>query len=323
MRAEYLPVGYANGASLPYDTAAFLRRVKTLAEEIAAFLPDGLAPAPDEREDHSSLQSGLPELLERANRPGPGFSFEQGELRTYLDSAPSDGLSAWQGELRSGARANLLDGRAFDPGRHQDRGRGGGTRLEKIAEPLCAAVAAGGPVASRSSRPGLAWTDPQLRPRLHLRLLRRPRGASGSGSVRLLAGPRLGRDRKGSRNGDAGHADEGPVILNPSPFDRAGVVELTLSGSGDVPQGGQILETVATGVEIRRAAAGTWAESSVSWRATGGWVRTAGRRERPSSKSSDGMRLDLVVDATKAADPSTAPSWPRPGPLRGRAGRGR
>ncbi len=38
VRAEYLPVGYGNGAALPDDAKALVRRTEDLVDEVATFL---------------------------------------------------------------------------------------------------------------------------------------------------------------------------------------------------------------------------------------------------------------------------------------------
>ena len=42
VRAEYLPVGYGNGAALPDDAKALVRRTEDLVQEVAPFLLDDL-----------------------------------------------------------------------------------------------------------------------------------------------------------------------------------------------------------------------------------------------------------------------------------------
>jgi alpha-mannosidase len=57
--------------------------------------------------DHTEPDPGLPDLVEAA---GGQVRIELTTLPGYLEQAQEDGLPHWKGELRSGARANLLMG---------------------------------------------------------------------------------------------------------------------------------------------------------------------------------------------------------------------
>ncbi len=88
--------------------------------------------------DHLLPQPGLGAVVAAANDAQSEFQFEVTSLTEYLARQPVDGLPTWSGELRSGARANLLMGVASNRvDVHQAAARAERT-IERIAEPLAA-----------------------------------------------------------------------------------------------------------------------------------------------------------------------------------------
>jgi hypothetical protein len=108
VRAEYLPVGYGNGASLPDDAKALVQRATDHCEEIGAFLRDGMLYM--NGSDHLGPQPWLGRVVEEANDLQDELRFEITTLPDYLGRAPTAELPRWRGELRSGTRANVLMG---------------------------------------------------------------------------------------------------------------------------------------------------------------------------------------------------------------------
>ena len=108
VRAEYLPVGYSNGAAIPDDAKALIGRVADHVDEIGSFLIDGLLYM--DGTDHQEPQPWLGRVVEEANQLQDDFLFEVTALPDYLAGAPTEELARWKGELRSGARADLLMG---------------------------------------------------------------------------------------------------------------------------------------------------------------------------------------------------------------------
>ncbi|HMD46335.1 MAG TPA: hypothetical protein VKG43_09255 [Acidimicrobiales bacterium] len=108
VRAEYLPVGYSNGASLPDDAKALVRRVADHEAEVAEFLIGGLLIM--NGSDHLVPQPFLGRVVAEANALQDDYAFEITSLPEYLATAPTDGLPRWRGEMRSGVRANVLMG---------------------------------------------------------------------------------------------------------------------------------------------------------------------------------------------------------------------
>ncbi|HEY1830074.1 MAG TPA: hypothetical protein VGG38_07525 [Acidimicrobiales bacterium] len=155
VRAEYLPVGYGNGAALPDDAKALIRRIRDHIEEIGQFLIDDLLCM--NGSDHLFPQPFLGRVVAEANDLQDEFHFEVTSLSKYLAAAPTEGLEQVVGELRSGYRANMLMG--VTSNRVDIKRLGGETEreLERRAEPLSALF---GDVAAWPASPlRLAWRE--------------------------------------------------------------------------------------------------------------------------------------------------------------------
>ncbi|MGZ8513011.1 MAG: glycoside hydrolase family 38 N-terminal domain-containing protein, partial [Candidatus Limnocylindria bacterium] len=111
VRAEYLPAGYGNAAGLfavPAGVPAAAERFMEWARPwfgsdpvLAMYGTDHAAPVPE-----------LAGLVSRLNEVQQASSMEISTLATYVGSAPPLAADAprWRGEMRSGARANVLMG---------------------------------------------------------------------------------------------------------------------------------------------------------------------------------------------------------------------
>ena len=108
VRAEYLPTGYGNGASIPDDAKALVRRIADHEKEIGDFLLDAMLLM--NGTDHQEPQPWLGRVVAEANAIQDDYVLEVTTLAGYLRDAPTEALPHWKGELRSGARANLLMG---------------------------------------------------------------------------------------------------------------------------------------------------------------------------------------------------------------------
>src|SRR6202167_1850683 len=136
VRAEYLPVGYGNGAALPDDAKALVRRTADLVKEIEPFLIDDLLCM--NGSDHLFPQPSLGRVVAEANDLQDDLVFEITSLPGYLSAAPVDGLERWQGELRSGSRSNMLMGVTSNRVDVKRTGALAERALERRAEPLAA-----------------------------------------------------------------------------------------------------------------------------------------------------------------------------------------
>jgi mannosylglycerate hydrolase len=230
VRTEYLVGGYGNAAGLfafP-DVASAGRR---LLERLQPYF--GAAPVlAMYGADHSSPLPDLLDLVDTINRGQDRYRVRVGTLAGYvLDGARDEDLPSWQGELRSGARANILMGVTSARVGLKAACARAERLLARYAEPLQALHGSG-------------WPAPFLE--LGWRRLVESSGhdsITGCGAdavadhvaVRLGEAAQLGAglaEQAGAAV--AGRVPLGAVaVLNPSPFRRAGLVEVDLA----VPDG--------------------------------------------------------------------------------------
>jgi mannosylglycerate hydrolase len=307
VRAEYLPVGYANGAVLPKDPASLVRRIEAHEAEIASFLGDRKTPLLlMNGGDQHGPQPHLPKLLEAANRQQEQYQFEQASLADVLYGLPSDDLPRWTGELRSGARANILMGVASNRVDIKVAAAKAERALERLAEPLAA-----------------LWLPPELWPaqlldRAWLEVIRN----SAHDSICACSADEVGRavlHRYDQARALATEAVQqavaiagvatrlsGPVVINPSARRRSGVVELEWPGT-ELPPGAQLLASTGAGTEARTGRGADLAEI-LGGLARDGWLGADGRcDELDIDAGGDGLVLNVRQDAARRAGPQVAP----------------
>jgi mannosylglycerate hydrolase len=231
VRAEYLIGGYGNAAGLfayPDVAVAGGRLLERLAAcfgadpVLAMYGTDHSAPVPD-----------LLEVVEAINQGQDRYRVRLATLASYVleRGAGGDDLPRWQGELRSGARANILMGVLSARVGLKAACARAERLLARYAEPLLALH-------------GTAWPAPFLE--LGWRRLVESSGhdsITGCGAdavadhvaVRLGEAAQLGAGLAERVAAEvAGRVPrEAVVALNPSPFPRAGLVEVDLA----VPDG--------------------------------------------------------------------------------------
>lgn len=250
VRAEYLPAGYASGAWLPQDAAALHRRVSAQISELADLVRDGDPLLVMNGTDHQSPQPWLAEVLAEANRTQDDFAFEISSLSDYLGAAATDALPSWEGELRSGARADLPMGVLSNRVDVKIAAAVAERTIERLAEPLAA-----------------LWVPPEgfptaLLERAWLYLVRNSAHDSACGcSIDPVNTAVLHRYFEARAIGEAivnealgwaalAMSSTGPVVLNPSARATSGVVELEVPGSS-APPGAQLLAAYPEGVAER------------------------------------------------------------------------
>ena len=138
VRVEYLPLGYSNGALLPATAEGLLRRVTDHHKELEPLLAGDLLMM--NGSDHLAPQPHLSQLIADANAIQDELAFTITSLPEYLTSVPRDNLERIEGELRSGARANLLMGVASNRVDVKRAAAITERNLERRAEPLAALV---------------------------------------------------------------------------------------------------------------------------------------------------------------------------------------
>jgi mannosylglycerate hydrolase len=238
VRAEYLPTGYGNGASIPDDAKALVRRVADHEKEIGDFLLDGMLFM--NGTDHQEPQPWLGRVVAEANEIQDDYVLEVTTLPQYLAGAPTDGLKTWKGELRSGARANVLMGVASNRVDVKRAAARAERALERFAEPLCALYMEPADFPARLF--DLAWRE-MVRNSAH--------DSSCACSVDEVVDAVLVRYAEVYRIADglAGQAlvaltrslaEPGATVTNVTARARGGVVEVVVAGD-EVPVGGQAL----------------------------------------------------------------------------------
>jgi len=250
VRAEYLLVGYGNGAATPDEGAALVRRLDAFAAEVGRFDLDPEAPILwMNGTDHQAPQPWLGRVLADANARQDRFHFVVSSLPEYLAKAPAEGLPSWQGELRSGARANLLMGVGSNRVDIKVAAARTERALERVAEPLCALWLPPGRWPGAELR--AAWAN-VIRNSAHDSICACSHDLVGSAVQHRYDQARTIAEglRRRALNAAADVMPvAGPVVVNPSARARSGVVEVTVLGHGPVA-GGQIVEQVPAAVKV-------------------------------------------------------------------------
>src|SRR6202034_623734 len=239
VRAEYLPVGYGNGAALPDDAKDLIKRTADHLEEVGSLVPGDLLFM--NGSDHLTPQPFLGRVVAEANDLQDDLVFEVTSLPKYLASAPTEGLEHWKGELRSGFRANMLMGVTSNRVDVKRLGGRAERELERRAEPLAALFQ---PPAEWPQRLlDLAWKE-IVRNSAHDSIC--------ACSVEDVVDAVLHRYAE-ARTIAAGLADRavktfarslshvGPTVLNLSQRSRSGVVELIVPADGPAPADVQVV----------------------------------------------------------------------------------
>jgi hypothetical protein len=226
VRAEYLPVGYGNGAALPDDAKSLIRRTADHVTEVESFLFNDLLCM--NGSDHLMPQPALGRVVAEANGLQDDFVFEVTSLPAYLSTAPTEGLESVQGELRSGFRSNMLMGVTSN---RVDVKRMGGLaerELEKRAEPLAALF--GVPGEYPDSVLQLAWKE-MVRNSAHDSICACSVDDVVDAVLHRYAEARAiatGVAERAIKSLAASLAEPGAYVLNPVRRERGGLVELVV-----------------------------------------------------------------------------------------------
>jgi alpha-mannosidase len=240
VRAEYMRHGYGNGAAIPDDAKALLRRIRDHESELGdALMPD----APIlwmNGTDHQVPQRWLGRVVAEVNDIQDEYHLAVQSLAEYLVDAPTDGLPEWQGELRSSARANLLMGVASNRVDVKQAAARAERNLERRAEPLCALFMPEWPGALLD----IAWTE-VIRNSAHDSICACSADEVGAAVIHRFAEANeiaTGLARQALDGLGRSMAEAGAVVVNPSARRRGGVVELRVPGEGAI-DGAQVLRT--------------------------------------------------------------------------------
>ncbi len=142
VRTEFLYGSYSNGMDLPDDPKMLALRAMGYEHELGpARLPGGDLLLMNGT-DHELPQPWLGRVVAEANAERDDYRFEITSLPAHLARQPVDGLPTWRGELRSGARANVLMGVASNRVDVHRAAAAAERAVERRAEPLVALFAA-------------------------------------------------------------------------------------------------------------------------------------------------------------------------------------
>jgi len=239
VRAEYLPVGYGNGAALPDDAKALVRRTADHLDEVGGLVPGDLLCM--NGSDHLMPQPWLGRVVAEANDLQDDFRFEVTSLQDYLEGTTTDGLVVVQGELRSGFRANMLMGVTSNRVDVKRQGALAERELERRAEPLAALFQTVEAYPARQLE--LAWRE-MVRNSAHDSICACSVDDVVDAVLHRYAEARaIGAGLADRSVKDFGRslAEPGPSVLNPSPRARSGVVELVVPAEGPAPAKVQVL----------------------------------------------------------------------------------
>ncbi len=209
---------YAGSVPLPRSSVAFLRAGDSL------LLMNGT--------DHQRPQPWLGRVVAEANQIQDDFELTVTSLARYLQPASDGDLPEWRGELRSGARTNLLMGVGSNRVDVKQAAARAERWLERLAEPLSALFL-----------PPEAWPDPFLRLAWKLMIRNAPttrsvRARSTRWSTPSCTGtPRPAPSARASPTEALDQVGRsmsrsGPVVVNPSARQRGGLVEVVVTAAG-------------------------------------------------------------------------------------------
>jgi alpha-mannosidase len=134
--AMYLATSYSNGATLPGSFEELMVRAKRIVADMEPFGPEGIVLAMC-GSDHLGPQAHLPALFAEANASQDDIEFRIGSLAQYFASLPEGPRPEWRGEMRSSARANVLMGVLSARMPLKQAEFAASAALERYAEPLC------------------------------------------------------------------------------------------------------------------------------------------------------------------------------------------
>jgi 2-O-(6-phospho-alpha-D-mannosyl)-D-glycerate hydrolase len=287
VRAEYLPQGYGNGSALPGDAKAFARAVQAFVDLWGDLLAGPVLWM--NGTDHQMPQPWLGRVVAEANDVQDQLELRISSLAEHLAAAPTEGLPEWRGELRSGARANLLMGVTSNRVDVRVASARAERALLQGAEPLSALYL-----------PAARWPRALLAEAWRGVILNAAHDSVCACSIDDVCNAVLHRYRESADIAEglteravahlASRVDhDGPVVVNPTGAPRGGVVELTLPGT-EAPPGTQLLHARPADAVLHHGPAAIvlpaaeevdWVPglSAFSLETPDGTVLVAGRRE--------------------------------------------
>jgi alpha-mannosidase len=233
VRAEYLVAGYGNGAAVPDDAKALVRRLRAHMDEIGSFLADDAPVLFMNGTDHQRPQPWLGRVVAEVNEMQGDFELGISSLPDYLSGLTSDDLPEWKGELRSGFRSNLLMGVGSNRVDVKQAAARSERSLERLAEPLSALYL-----------PGDGWPGAFLDVAWKLMIRNAAHDSICACSVdevvdavhhRYAEARQIGEGLTGEALAAIGASltEPGTSVVNPAAGERAGMVDLVVPALGD------------------------------------------------------------------------------------------
>ncbi|MEY2571786.1 MAG: 2-O-(6-phospho-alpha-D-mannosyl)-D-glycerate hydrolase [Acidimicrobiaceae bacterium] len=239
VRAEYLPQGYGNGAVTPDDAKKLLERLREFSETWGDLLHGPILWM--NGTDHQAPQPWLGRVVGEVNDLQDDYQMQVMSLPAYLAQAARDDLPAWTGELRSGARANLLMGVASNRVDVKQAAARAERALEQEAEPLSALYQP--PARWPAALLAEAWRE-VVRNAAHDSICACSVDEVCDAVLHRFAEARqIGEGLADRAIGALGASIEGSgtILVNPSPRARSGLVVVDV-GDDDEHPGAQVLK---------------------------------------------------------------------------------
>ena len=236
VRAEYLYGSYSNGRDLPSEPERLAARAHNYELELGRAALDGGGLLLMNGTDHHLPQPGLGKIVAEANDAQEEYQFSITSLPEYLELQPITELPEWWGELRSGARTNVLMGVASNRVDVHQACAAAERAIERVAEPLNALFA-----------PPERYPHRLLDEAWHLLVLNSAHDSACACSHDEVVASVLTRYHEARQLGDALTRDavhrlaadvdggtDGIVVVNPTAAERTGTVVVHAAG-GDEP----------------------------------------------------------------------------------------
>ena len=300
VRAEYLPAGYGNGAATPLDSGGLVRRLNAHQVELGALGPDASDPILwMNGTDHQAPQPWLARVVADTNAGQDDFELVISSLAEHVTTAPTDGLTTWAGELRSGARANILMGVLSNRVDVRAAAARAELAVERRAEPFSALwlPAPEWPSALLAN----AWLQ-LIHNSAHDSICACSADEVGLAVLHRFATATATADalsERALRSAAVAMAGAGPVVVNASHRSRGGVVELLVAGD-TAPAGTQELDRVPEG-SVERTGTGAGLARLLGQLTADGWLPPTGApTDAAVEVTRAGVMLDLVADRLQA-----------------------
>jgi len=238
VRAQYLVTGYGNGLRIPVDPAKAKDFVEQELDRMSSYLTHDLLLM--NGSDHEPPQPELAEIVEAVNKEG-GPELYVTSIPEALQGRSTEGLPLFHGELRSGARANLLMGVASNHVDVKQAACEAERALEQRAEPAAALF-------QRT-----AWPRQALDIAWHFMILNAAHDSACACSNDEVVHAVLERYYEARQIADSlanralmalarAQSQAGTCVVNLASTTRGGVVKLTLPGD-KAPEGTQFVSS--------------------------------------------------------------------------------